>query len=87
MSATAAAAVAVAGYRRACFCQKATRLAIEPHNGLAPPRWQGGGSNHLGTVEAGRTDGRDFTGQDWAVRLRLGLIWGAAVCCFLLAAW
>ncbi|CAM9172505.1 unnamed protein product [Pylaiella littoralis] len=47
--------------------QVATRLAIEPHNGLAPPRWQGGGSNHLGTVEAGRTDGRDFTGQDWAI--------------------
>eukprot|EP00903_Cladosiphon_okamuranus_P008890 g8510.t1 len=47
--------------------QVATRLAIEPHNGLAPPRWQGGPGNHLGTVVAARTDQQDFTGQDWAV--------------------
>lgn len=47
--------------------QVATRLAIEPHNGLAPPRWQGGPHNHLGTVIAARTDHQAFTGQDWAV--------------------
>lgn len=46
---------------------KATRLAIEAHNGLAPPRWMGGPFNHLGTVAAARTDGRDFKVQDWAV--------------------
>ncbi|CAN0246018.1 unnamed protein product, partial [Laminaria digitata] len=46
--------------------QVATRLAIEVHNGLAPPRWQGGGFNHLGTVAAARTDGQDFGFQDWA---------------------
>ncbi|CAM9297315.1 unnamed protein product [Scytosiphon promiscuus] len=45
--------------------QVATRLAIEPHNGLAPPPWQGGPYNHLGTVVAARTDGEDFTVKDW----------------------
>lgn len=46
---------------------KATRLAIEPHNGLAPPPWQGGPYNHLGTIFAARTDGEDFTVMDWKV--------------------
>lgn len=85
VSATTAAAAA-AGRRRFFSCEKATRLAIEPHNGLAPPRWQGGAGNHLGTVVAGRTDGRDFTGQDWAVRLRLRLrsTWSAVLFWFCL---
>lgn len=48
---------------------KATRLAIEAHNGLAPHRWLGGPFNHLGTVAAARTDGKDFSFQDWAVSL------------------
>lgn len=59
--------------------EKATRLAIEPHNGLAPPRWQGGAHNHLGTVIAARTDHQDFTGQDWAVRAGLRIDDFAAV--------
>lgn len=48
---------------------KATRLAIEPQSGRAPPSWQDGPHNHLGTVVAARTDGRNFAGEDWAVRL------------------
>ncbi|CAM9553192.1 unnamed protein product [Ectocarpus fasciculatus] len=47
--------------------QVATRLAIEPHNGLAPPKWQGGPHNHLGTVAVARTDFKDFTVEDWRV--------------------
>lgn len=67
---------------------KATRLAIEPHNGLAPPRWQGGGHNHLGTVVAARTDHQDFTGQDWAVRVGARIdICAACVLYFYLHAW
>eukprot|EP00904_Undaria_pinnatifida_P001450 jgi/Undpi1/11305/HiC_scaffold_30.g13603.m1 len=46
--------------------QVATRLAIEGHTGLAPPRWVGGRFNHLGTVAAARTDGQDFGFRDWA---------------------
>ncbi|CAM9799646.1 unnamed protein product, partial [Sphacelaria rigidula] len=41
--------------------QISTRLAIEPHTGMAPPRWAGSEHNHLGTVVVARTDGRDFT--------------------------
>lgn len=67
---------------------KATRLAIEPHNGLAPPRWQGGGHNHLGTVVAARTDHQDFTGQDWAVRVGARIdVCAACVLYFYLLAW
>ncbi|CAN0521632.1 unnamed protein product, partial [Scytosiphon promiscuus] len=39
----------------------ATRLAIEAQNGLDPHRWLGGPFNHLGTVAAARTDGKDFS--------------------------
>lgn len=53
--------------RRVVPHAKATRLAIEPHNGLAPPKWQGGPHNHLGTVAVARTDLRDFTVEDWRV--------------------
>lgn len=42
-------------------------MAIEADNGLAPHRWLGGPFNHLGTVAAARTDGKDFSFEDWAV--------------------